>query len=109
MERLGIDVFTVFCQFCGQYGKDTVHKPDFDQSVMRAMKYSLIFLTFIHRQNKPYCWNKVSKSMKDLIKAFGLPPKEELRIALQPIMERYDYAFKFSYIEQAVKQTGVDW
>lgn len=109
MERLGIDVFTEFCQFCGQYGKDAVHKQDFDQSVMRTMKYALIFLTFIHRQNKPYCWNKVSKSMKDLIKAFGLPPKEELRIALQPIMERYDYAFKFSYIEQTVKQMGVDW
>ncbi len=109
MESLGIDVFAEFCQFCKQYAIEPCHQSEFNQSVARAMKYALIFITFIHRQNKPYCWNKVSNIMKDLVHLFGLPSKEQLSVALQPIMERYDYAFKVSYIEQAVKQTGIDW
>ena len=47
--------------------------------------------------------------MKDLIKVFSLPLKKELSVVLQPIIERYDYAFKFSYIEQTVKQIEIDW
>ncbi len=60
-------------------------------------------------ENTERYWNKVSDSMKDLIKVFSLPLKKELSVVLQPIIERYDYAFKFSYIEQTVKQIEIDW
>ena len=108
MERQGIDVFIDFCQFCKQFGMEVKQKTEYSQSISRAMRYALVFLTFIHRQSKPYYWNKISSAMKDLVNVFGMPTKEELKIALQPLMERYDYAFKFSYIENAVKQIEFD-
>ena len=109
MERLGIDVFAEFCQFCKLFGMETKRKAEFSQSISRMMKYALVFFTFIHRQSQPYYWNKILNSMKELVHVFGMPIKEELNASLQPLMKRYDYAFKFSYIEKAVKQMEIDW
>lgn len=109
MEREGIGVFAEFCQFCKQYGTEAKNKKEFASAISRVMKYALVFLTSIHRQNKPYCWNKVAKSMKELIMVFGIPQKEETCTALLPLMKRYDYAFNFSDIERAVRQMGIEW
>ena len=109
MERLGIDVFAEFCQFCKLFGMETKRKAEFSQSISRMMKYALVFFTFIHRQSQPYYWNKILNSMKELVHVFGMPIKEELNASLQQLMKRYDYAFKFSYIEKAVKQMEIDW
>ncbi len=109
MERIGIEVFVEFCQFCKLFGMEAKRNTEFSQSISRVMRYALVFLTFIHRQSQPYYWNKILNSMKELVLVFGMPIKEELNASLQPLMERYDYVFKFSYIECAVKGTGIDW
>lgn len=107
MEKKGLSAFHDFTLICRNYSKKELFDDDFIKKAHRALKYAILYLTFITRTTETkfaLIKKQLYTDLRTLFSLFGEPDMTQLELELKPLIERYEYAFVFGYIERALKQ-----
>ena len=103
---VGLESLEYFVKFCvamkGPVEKDESYK----KVAIRTMKYSILFgtlfLKYSNQEDKRVKGKRVLKAVSSLIALFGMPSIEFLSRELEPLSERYDYAFRMRHLENFI-------
>ena len=107
MEKKGLSAFHDFTIICREYSKNAMFDDDFIKKAHRALKYAILYVTFITRTSATkfaLIEKQLYADLRTLFSIFGEPDMTLLEMELEPMIERYENAFVFRYIERALKQ-----
>ena len=106
MERKGLSAFHDFTEICKEYSKSAMIDDDFIKKAHRALKYAILYVTFVTRTSADklsLIEKKLYADLRTLFCLFGEPDMTLLELELEPMIERYEHAFVFRYVERALK------
>jgi hypothetical protein len=107
MEKKGLSAFHDFTLICREYSKNAMFDDDFIKKAHRALKYAILYFTFITRTSATkfaLIETQLYADLRTLFSLFGEPDMTLLELELEPMIERYEHAFVFRYVERALKQ-----
>ena len=103
----GLKSIEYFVKFCNSIKVPNEKDENYSKIACRAMKYAILygalFFKFSNIENKNIRGNRVKKAIGDLTSLFGMPTVGLLSRELEPLSERYDYAFRMKHIEYFIK------
>ena len=100
---IGLDALELFVKFCASM-KDSISLDEsFIKVACRTMKYAILYGTLFNKTynqiDKQVRCSRVSNAVKMLASLIGMPSIEYLSRELEPLSEKYDYAFRMRHIE----------
>lgn len=107
----GLESIECFVKFCNSIKVPKEKDENYKRIACRAMKYAILygalFFKFSNIENKNLRGNRVKKAIGYLTSLFGMPSYKFLSRELEPLSERYGYAFRMKHVEYFIKMLNI--
>lgn len=107
MELKGLSAFHDFTVICKEFRGTAIIDDDFIKKAHRALKYAILYVMFVTRFSATklsLIEKQLYTDLRTLFCLFGEPDMTTLELELEAMIERYDHAFAFRYVESALER-----